>query len=124
MSFFKPSSPIYVLGPSSYLPERLITNKDLIEWMGVDIRASWIEHRTGIYERRWVREDQACSDIAVGAAKRLIADYSIDKSRIAQLVMATISGDYPSPPTAPLVLPHLGLTETGVFVWAPPAQGS
>lgn len=115
MSFFKPATGIYVLGPSSYLPERVISNQDLIDWMEVNIRPSWIEHRTGIYERRWVREDQACSDIAAAAALQLFDDYAIDRQRIAQLVLATISGDYPSPPTGPLVLPRLGLDATGTF---------
>lgn len=115
MSLFKPARPVYLVGPVSYLPERVVDNPALLAWMGVEVRPSWISHRTGIQERRWAEDSQACSDLAIAAARRLFEQYGVDRSRITQLVLATVSGDFPSPPTSPLVLPGLGLEAIGVL---------
>ncbi|MDY7226126.1 3-oxoacyl-ACP synthase III family protein [Hyalangium rubrum] len=115
MSFLRPTEPVYLLGPKSWLPERVVTNQDVLDWMGTRARPSWITHRTGVEQRRWVAEEQACSDVAAAAASRLLEDYRIDRERIAQLLLATVSGDYPTPPTSPLVLPKLGLDRVGVL---------
>ena len=115
MSFFAPARDIYVHGPAVHLPARVMRNQDVIDWMGVHIRPSWITHRTGIEARHWVDDDQACSDIATAAAAELLSQRDIATSRIGQLVLATVSGDYPSPPTAPLVLRNLGIERAGAL---------
>lgn len=115
MSFFQPAHPVYLVGPTSYLPERVMTNQAVLEWMGVEVRPSWLSHRTGIQERRWVEESQACSDLALAAARRLFEQHGLERQRITQLVLATVSGDFPSPPTSPLLLPGLGLEAIGVL---------
>lgn len=115
MSFFQPDRDIYLLGPEVYLPERVLSNQELLDWMGVDEEPEWIRNRTGIEERRWARDDQACSDIAAAAAEKLMRRYEIDPGRIAQLLLATISGDFPTPPTSPLTLQLLGLKNVGAL---------
>ena len=115
MSLLRPTEPVYLLGPRSWLPERVMTNQDVLTWMGTRARPSWITHRTGVEQRRWVEEGQACSDIAAAAASRLLEDYRIDRERITQLLLATVSGDYPTPPTSPLVLPKIGVEHAGVL---------
>ena len=60
--------------------------------MGASVfRGSWIEQRTGIRERRWVEDEQACADLAVLAAQRLFEKFPETKSCIRQLILATIS---------------------------------
>lgn len=115
MSFMRPAEPVYLLGPKAWLPERVVTNQDVLDWMGTRARPSWITHRTGVEQRRWVEDSQACSDIAAAAATRLLEDYRIDRKRITQLLLATVSGDFPTPPTSPLILPKLGLEGVGVL---------
>lgn len=41
-----------VVGTGSCLPDRVVTNADMMQWM--DTSEEWIEQRTGIRERRWV----------------------------------------------------------------------
>jgi 3-oxoacyl-[acyl-carrier-protein] synthase-3 len=41
-----------IAGIGHYVPERIITNKDLEKLM--DTNDEWIVTRTGIHERRWV----------------------------------------------------------------------
>ncbi len=113
MSFLRPGRDVSITGPEAYLPERRMRNRDVLDWMGVAVRASWITHRTGVEERRWVEPDIACSDLAAAAATRLMDRHDISRSRIGQLLLATISGDHPTPPTAPLVLGKLGLDAAG-----------
>ncbi|MFP2905136.1 3-oxoacyl-ACP synthase III family protein [Pyxidicoccus sp. 3LFB2] len=115
MSFLKPTEPVYLLGPRSWLPERIMTNQDVLDWMGTRARPSWITHRTGVEQRHWVEDGQACSDIAAAVALRLIESHHIDRKRIAQVLLATVSGDFPTPPTSPLILPRLGLDRVGVL---------
>jgi 3-oxoacyl-[acyl-carrier-protein] synthase-3 len=115
MSFLRPARDVFIVGPETHLPERRMSNRDVLDWMGVAVRPSWIAHRTGVEERRWVEPDVACSDLAVAAATRLIDRHGIARPRIAQLLLATISGDHPTPPTAPLVLGKLGLDTAGAI---------
>ena len=115
MSFLKPSTDIYIKGPNHYVPEKVINNDYLVEWMGASIRGTWIEKRTGIQERRWVDEDTAVSDLATICASNFLDTFKIDKTKISTMIMSTISGDYPTPPTAPLVQHRLELEDIGCF---------
>lgn len=114
MSMLIPSTPIYIKGPSYYLPPRILSNQDLIDWMGVSFRPSWISHRTGVHRRHWANEDQACSDLAAEAVKSLLINFNYDTSNIDHLILSTISGDFPTPPTSPILLPLVELNNIGV----------
>jgi 3-oxoacyl-[acyl-carrier-protein] synthase-3 len=114
MSLLKVSDPIYLLGPEHHLPEREVTNEDLVEWMGAG-RASWIEKRTGIQKRHWAQENESCSDLAVKAGEKLFSSFAIEREKIKHLVLTTVSGDYPTPPTSPLVQDRLKLKDVGAF---------
>lgn len=116
MSFFIPSKPIYLKGLASYLPPRVVTNAQLIQWMGAEIRDSWIEKRTGIRSRHWAAPEEACSDLATHSAERSIARLAKgDRESVRQVVLSTVSGDFISPPTSPLLQTRLGLTSCGAF---------
>lgn len=115
MSFLKAAKDVFIRGPEFHLPERVVTNDDLVRWMGAEIRASWIEHRTGIRERRWAAKDEAVSDLAHAAAGKLLARHPSSRAEIRNLILATISGDFPTPPTSPLLQHRLGLAGCGAF---------
>lgn len=115
MSFHAPRAEIYLHGPVSHLPDRKLSNEDLISWMGRDIRGSWIEHRTGISSRHWAAPEEACTDLAARAAEKLFAKSPKLKEEARQVILATISGDYPTPPSAPLLQHKLGLSNVGAF---------
>ncbi len=116
MSFFKPAKPIYLKGLASHLPKREVENEELVAWMGAEIRKSWIERRTGIRSRRWAAPEESCSDLAIATAtasfKRLGEN---SRKQIRQLVLGTVSGDFISPPTSPLLQHRLGLSDCGAF---------
>lgn len=116
MSTFIPNQPIYLKGLASYLPKREVDNAELIQWMGAEIRTSWIERRTGIRTRRWVDSSESCSDLAFLTAKATFARLSNEERHaVRQLVLTTSSGDFISPPTSPLIQDKLGLADCGAF---------
>jgi 3-oxoacyl-[acyl-carrier-protein] synthase-3 len=119
MTIHRPTQPIYIWGPAGFLPDQIVTNQNLLErWGykdGLQTRLAWIEGRTGIRERRWALPEQATSDLAKGAALALQELYPACFEDLTHLILATISGDFPSPPTSPLVLRALGLKGIGAF---------
>ena len=52
---------VQILGTGSYVPDQVVTNRDLQESHGFD--ADWIVNRTGILERRFAPPNQATSDL-------------------------------------------------------------
>ena len=57
-----------IAGIGKYLPERIVTNKDLLKYM--DTTDEWIRERTGIEERRYAqRTGETTTTMAVEAAK-------------------------------------------------------
>ncbi len=114
-----PRRDIFIKGPVGYLPEDIVSNAELLQRFGFEsglqTRLTWIEGRTGIRERRWATKEQACSDLAVRAGRALFERVPHNPSRITHCLLATISGDFPSPPTSPLVLHQLGLSGVSAF---------
>jgi len=105
----------YIKGISYYLPERILTNEELVkdfpEW-SVEKVASKI----GVSERRVASDGDSTSSMAVKAAERLIEEYSIDRSTIDFVLLCTQSPDYFLPTTACIVQDKLGLsTSTGAL---------
>lgn len=101
----------YLSGISYFLPERRVTNADLVArnpaW-----NAEEIFKRTGIRERRVAEAEQTASDLAVLAAERLFAMSSCAPDRIDGLLFCSQSPDYLSPATACLLQERLKIPTT------------
>ena len=70
-----------ITGVGGYVPESILSNKDLEQM--VDTTDDWILTRTGIKERRILKEpNQGCSTLAVSAAQDLIEKKVIDPKSI------------------------------------------
>ncbi|QEY52435.1 3-oxoacyl-ACP synthase III family protein [Legionella longbeachae] len=115
MNLLRAEKNIYLKGPFTALPEKVMNNQDVLNWMSSTQSPTLISFSTGIRNRRWVNEDQACSDLAVLAAEKLFAAKPSEKNKVNQLILATISGDYLAPPTSPLVQHRLGMQNIGAF---------
>lgn len=98
---------VIIAGVGSYAPERVLTNAELAK--SVDTSDEWIRTRSGITERRIAAPDEACSDMAVAAASRALADAGLTAADIDLLIVATCSGDSPLPSTACIVQHKLGI---------------
>ncbi|KTD74618.1 3-oxoacyl-ACP synthase III family protein [Legionella waltersii] len=115
MNLLRAEKTIYLKGPYIALPEVVMSNQDILDWMNSSQNPTVIGFSTGIKHRCWVTDDQACSDLAVMASERLFTAKPDEKENVRQIILATISGDYPAPPTSPLVQYRLGLNQAGAF---------
>ncbi len=95
-----------VTGVGSYLPEQVVTNADLAEF--VDTSDEWIIERTGIRKRHKARDDQPTSDLAVEAAKRALADAGRTAADVDMIIVATTTPDMTFPATAAIVQRKIG----------------
>ena len=85
-----------------YVPETVLTNADLEKM--VDTSDEWIRTRTGIHERRILKEEgKATSDMAARAILPMLEKKGIDPNEIDIIICATITGDYIFPATANVV---------------------
>jgi len=88
-----------IIGLGKYVPDNIVTNDDLSELM--DTNDAWIQERTGIKERRWVKKGSGDTTATMGvkAAKVAIERAKIDKDDIDFIIFATLSPDmyFPGP---------------------------
>jgi 3-oxoacyl-[acyl-carrier-protein] synthase-3 len=99
-----PTAKITALG--CYAPPDLLTNADL-ERM-VDTSDKWIIDRTGIRERHIASKGMATSDLAVEAAREVLAQRGIDASTLNAIIVCTVTPDMFFPSTACLVQDRIG----------------
>jgi len=95
-----------VTGVGGFLPEQVVTNDDLSKF--VDTNDEWIVERTGIRQRRRVRDDEPVSDLAVGAARRALAAAGRTPADVDLIIVATTTPDLTFPATATIVQRKLG----------------
>lgn len=88
-----------IIGLGKYVPDNVVTNNDLSKMM--DTNDEWIIERTGIKERRWVKEGDGDTTATMGvkAAKIAIERAGIGKDDIDFIIFATLSPDmyFPGP---------------------------
>jgi 3-oxoacyl-[acyl-carrier-protein] synthase-3 len=97
-----------------YVPEDRLTNKMLEEM--VETSDEWITERTGIKERRILRDPAlATSDMAVFAVKKLLEDSGLLTDEIDCLILATSTPDQLLAPAASLVCEKAGLNNAWGF---------
>lgn len=97
---------VIIAGTGSYLPEKVLTNKDLEKM--VDTTDEWIVTRTGIKERRIAGNNQATSDMAIEASKNALASAKVDAADIELIIVATVTPDMFFPSTACIVQNSIG----------------
>jgi 3-oxoacyl-(acyl-carrier-protein) synthase III len=97
-------SRVFISGLRHHVPERMVTNDDIIARESLKMKSSWIEKNLGITERRWCAPEEAASDLAVAASKELVAGFA------GPLFLSTISPDYFTPSTSAMIKKKLALT--------------
>ena len=104
---------VRIVGTGSYLPEKILTNKDLEKI--VDTSDEWIVSRTGIRERRICSDKEAASDLGINAAQRALEDANVKVGDIDLLIVATITPDMLFPATSCIIQSKLGIKNAAVF---------
>lgn len=90
-----------------YVPEHVLTNQ-ILETM-VDTNDEWIVTRTGIRERRILKEEgKGTSYLAIQAAKDLLKKSNTDPKDIDMVILATATPDMPVAVTGVYVASEIG----------------
>ena len=101
-----------ITGVQGYLPEDVLSNEDLTKI--VDTSDEWITTRTGIKERR-IMKNGASSDMAVQAVVKLLQKKNIDPLEIELVILASVTPDYLFPSTANVLCDKVGMTNAWGF---------
>jgi 3-oxoacyl-[acyl-carrier-protein] synthase-3 len=97
-----------------YVPEYRLTNAELEKM--VDTNDEWIRTRTGISERRILKEEgKGSSDLAVPAVLELCKKRGISPEEIDCLICATVTPDMVFPATANIICDKIGATNSFSF---------
>ncbi len=104
---------IKVIGTGSYLPTKILRNKDLEKM--VDTTEDWIRTRTGILERRVAADSETASDMALSAVLRALEMAKVEAKDIDLIIVATITGDRVIPSTACVLQKKLGALNAVCF---------
>ena len=110
----------HILGLGSYVPERIVTNEEIpflndqherCDEQQTDTSDDWIRARSGIQERRYVPNDAsvACSDLALEASERALADANVEAGDVDCIILATLSPDIHFPGTGVFLQSKLGI---------------
>jgi 3-oxoacyl-[acyl-carrier-protein] synthase III len=92
-----------------YVPETKLTNFDLEKM--VDTNDEWIRSRTGIEERRILKEPgKGSSDMAVPAIEEILRKKGMAATEIDCIICATVTPDMVFPATANIIADKIGAT--------------
>jgi len=104
---------VAVIGTGHYVPERVVTNDDLTQWM--ETSDQWIQERSGIIERRWVEPGTTVDDLALAASRMALEAAGIEAGEIDIIIFATINPDCFFPGNGVLLQKSLGVETIGAI---------
>ncbi|MFL5495173.1 MAG: 3-oxoacyl-ACP synthase III family protein [Gemmatimonadales bacterium] len=95
------------LGTGMALPEWVVSNDELSRSM--ETSDEWIRTRTGIQERRWVREGETGAELGLRASQRALEAAGLAAGELDAIVYATSSPDHFAPGNGVFLQRLLGL---------------
>lgn len=102
-----------ILGLGSSLPQKVLTNFDLEKM--VNTTNEWIIKRTGISERRILKEDEPAHQLAINAGKKAVDNAGITPEQLDLIIVATEAPDYYTPSMSCIVHKALKATNAAAF---------
>lgn len=104
---------IYIQGTGSYVPPRVLHNRDLEK--SLNTTDEWISQRTGVRERRMADPEVAASDLALWASKAALEMAQFKIENLPLIIMATITPDTHCPSGANWLQAKLGANNAVTF---------
>jgi 3-oxoacyl-[acyl-carrier-protein] synthase III len=97
-----------------FVPEYRLTNQELEKL--VDTSDEWIRTRTGIEERRILKEEgKASSDLAIAAINEIIRKRKLDPNEIDCIICGTMTPDMPFTVTGAYIAWKIGATNAWAY---------
>jgi 3-oxoacyl-[acyl-carrier-protein] synthase-3 len=103
----------HITGWGMSVPEGILTNHDLSKM--VETNDEWIRDRTGIRERRIVRDGQTTASLAVEASLKALQVANLHPADLDLIICSTSTPEHIFPATACLVQDQIGATKAGAF---------
>lgn len=103
-----------VIGTGFYAPEKVIKNEFFNKMYNKDID-TFLREQRNIFERRFMADDQATSDLIIPAAEEALKNAGLTAKDLDLIVVATDTPDYLSPSTAAVVQHKLQAKNAGTF---------
>ena len=97
-----------ITATGSYLPQRIVTNKDFAQEFGNETSPEALERLLGTKEHRVAEDNEWCSDLLVKAAKDILQKASLSSKDLSRIFVSVTPGDYIEPATSPIVHAKLG----------------
>ncbi len=113
-SFADSGRQVSILGIGGYLPDRVVSNKELLREFP-SVTEEYIFGVTGIRERRWARDGEKPSDMAFHASSEAIRRSGLDPKDIGGIIVSTETPDITMPSTACILQDMLGLRGIPAF---------
>jgi len=95
-----------IIGVGHYLPEKILTNKDLEKI--VDTSDEWIRTRTGIETRHIAKEGEQTIDLAYQASLNALNHADLKADQLDMILVATVTADQSFPSVACQLQEKLG----------------
>jgi 3-oxoacyl-[acyl-carrier-protein] synthase III len=103
-----------ITGIGHYLPDYVLTNTELEKF--VETNDEWIRSRTGISERRILKDpEKATSFMGAEASIEALKDAGVVPEEIDAIIVATVTPDYMFPASAALVQKKIGAVNAYAF---------
>src|SRR5262245_43080822 len=102
-----------IIGTGSAVPSTCLTNTDMEK--RVATTHDWIVTRTGIHERRAIKQGEDILDLMHAASVQALQASGLSARDLQAIVVATVSGDYYFPSTACLLQARLGVDTIPAF---------
>ncbi len=103
---------VRIIGTGSHLPETVVTNDFLSTIM--ETSDEWIASRTGIRERRLVK-DETTTSMSVEASRKALSNAGIKAEDLDLIIVGTITSDYVTPSTACMIQAEIGAPKAVAF---------
>lgn len=84
---------------SSFLPEGVMTNQDIIDEYSLRLKDEWVKLNIGIEQRHWCKNGEKASDLGAQALKNVLEG----KDDLDALIVSTVSQDVMTPATACII---------------------
>ncbi len=104
-----------ITGLGFYVPDNIVTNDELSKMM--DTNDAWIQERTGIKQRHWIKEgsNETSATMGAKAAEIAIERSGLTKDDIDFIVFATLSPDYYFPGCGVQIQDMLNMNTVGAL---------
>ena len=103
-----------IAGTGMYAPEKIVENDFFNRKYGRDMD-KFLREQRNIFQRRFMSDDQATSDLIVPAAEEAMRNAGLKATDLDLIIISTDTPDYVSPSTASVVQHKLGAVKAGTF---------